>query len=206
MVAYLIEKGADVNGSAEGKFGNAPLYLAVVLGDPEMAKLLIMKGADVNGMWGEPALQRAVRDGNLTLVMLLVENGADVRVMSQRGTPLHDALDYPIAKLLISKGADVNARDSGGNVPLHYTRSIVISGLLVASGADVNARNDEGNTPLHEALERGKEWSLIKFLIEHGADVNARNGEGMTPLGLIRAKKGIPPEHGRLIEEYGGHE
>lgn len=208
MVAYLIEKGADVNGRAEGKFGDAPLFLAVVLGDPEMAKLLIMKGADVNvnGMYGVPALQRAVLAGNLTLVRLLVENGADVRVMSQRGTPLHDARDYPIAKLLISKGADVNARDFGGDVPLHRTRSIGIVELLVASGADVNARNDEGNTPLHEALERGKEWSLIKFLIEHGADVNARNGEGMTPLGLLRAKKGIPPEFDRLIEEYGGHE
>jgi ankyrin repeat protein len=63
-----------------------------------------------------------------------------------------------IAKLLIEKGAGVNAKDKyNENTPLHmavqegYTE---IAKLLIEKGADVNTLNKDGNTPLHIAINK----------------------------------------------------
>ena len=53
---------------------------------------------------------------------------------------------------------------------------------LITRGADVDARNDKGQTPLHRGAKCGPCHSTVNVLIAHGADVNARASDGATPL------------------------
>src|ERR1051326_8077568 len=70
-------------------------------------------------------------------------------------TPLHYAAvcgDTLLAKLLLVKGADVNARDDNGATPLHvaaYNGQKDVAELLLAKRAQVNAVNNDRMTPLH---------------------------------------------------------
>lgn len=66
-------------------------------------------------------------------------------------TALHLARPDEAKKLLLSYGADVNARDINGNTPLHYAiKEEDESGgmVLLEHGADINAMNNKQETPL----------------------------------------------------------
>ncbi len=56
--------------------------------------------------------------------------------------------------------------------------------LLVSKGAEVNAKNNDEYTPLHHAVscayDRPINIEIVKFLISLGADVNAKNRYGHT--------------------------
>ncbi|MGI2028391.1 ankyrin repeat domain-containing protein [Endozoicomonas acroporae] len=78
---------------------------------------------------------------------------------------------------MITRRADVNARDHRGWTPLHcavYSRHPQ-DAIEVLVGSDVNARNNEGQTPLHLAAKSGKSEVIVQ-LIDHGAFVNATTG------------------------------
>ena len=89
-------------------------------------------------------------------------------------------------KLLVSKGADVHAKNNHGWTPLRTVMATVkpdieIVPFLVSSGADVNTKCEQGITPLHIAVLMGN-MELIEFFVSKGADVNATNAGGYTPL------------------------
>ena len=52
--------------------------------------------------------------------------------------------------------------------------------LLLDRGADVNAADAHGNTSLSEAAGKGCDRDLIRTLIKAGAKINARNASGLT--------------------------
>jgi hypothetical protein len=81
-----------------------------------------------------------------------------------------------IAKLLIEKGARVNAKDIGGSTPLHHCMSqfgnsfsLEIAKMMVAHGADVNSINRFGATALFEPCIT-LNYEYIEFLISHGCN------------------------------------
>jgi len=101
------------------------LHSAIARGDYGAAIRMIEQGADIEGKdpgAGASAIHYAVMKGEMPLVGLLVQRGADVNSRTKSGTtPLHTAVLYrrtEIAEYLIGKGADVNAKSASGATPL----------------------------------------------------------------------------------------
>jgi ankyrin repeat protein len=129
VVAQLVTNYPDaVNYYAEDGF--TPLGLACYFGHYDIARYLVLKGADVNlpsnnGFNVYPIHSAAA--GNYTdIAALLIESNANINVKQQAGvTPLHSAaqngnLDMLI--LLLEAGAMVNARMEGGKLPADLAR------------------------------------------------------------------------------------
>jgi len=98
---------------------------------------------------------------------------------------LHQAAanaDIEQVRLLLSKGADVNAENGEKKTPLHYAAKagkMEVVQLLVEAGADVNAMGKNDWPPLCIAAENNH-IAVAEYLIAHGADVNPDND--WTPL------------------------
>jgi len=92
--------------------------------------------------------------------------------------PLHQAAakgDIEQLKLLMSKGADVNAKDETGDTALCYAVKVGKKGMvqmLVEGGADVNIGS---SPPLSIAVDKD-DIAVAEYLIAHGANVNAPAG------------------------------
>ena len=102
---------------------------------------------------------------------------------------LHQAsavADIDQLKLLISQGADVNAKDQYGLTPLHWAAGYGhkdIAELLLANNADVNIKDNKGRTALQVAQEHGK-TQIVEMLLKHGAEEPTVAGTpgGISPL------------------------
>jgi len=100
---------------------------------------------------------------------------------------LHNAImggDINRIKSIISKGADVNAKNRQSWTSLHtalwYGNNEMVE-LLISEGADVNAQDNSGNTPLHFAAMKGNS-DAVNLLIEKGANIDAKTNAEQTPL------------------------
>lgn len=93
--------------------------------------------------------------------------------------------DTAAVQALLSKGANVNARDaSNGKTALFvasdYGYRDVVQ-ILLDQKASVNVKTNLGATALMAAAFKGHD-DVVKLLIERHADVNAKNGSGVTAL------------------------
>lgn len=103
-------------------------------------------------------------NGNLDVVKLLIEMGAELNVLHRpiflpspsEPFGLHSVQgngNLEAVKLLISKGADVNAVNQYGFTPLHVAISNKLSGIvrvLLKSGADPLIRTIQGESGIPE--------------------------------------------------------
>lgn len=96
-----------------------------------MAKLLIVKGSDVNfrSHDGNTPLYWAVRHGRKELAALLLENNADVNRENLSGELIHLAVrngDENMIKILIDEqyGADLSRKDSSGKTAIDTAQSM----------------------------------------------------------------------------------
>ena len=102
------------------------------------------------------------------------------------------AFNEPIARLLVTHGADCRAKNRRGAQPLHYAadtnrwdpqRQADMIGYLLLIGADPNATDDTGVTPLHRAV-RTRSEPAVRALLDGGSNPRQPNGTGSTPLHL----------------------
>lgn len=169
---------------------NAPSIERLGLSDGEKAatesKILLQKNADVDtttrgAIVEETPLYLAAKSGNTVMVEHLINEGSDIKKGYYRGsTLLHlvagwDHID--IAKILISKGADVNAKDEKKHTPLFYAKSGPMVHLLCQNGANVNSPD----APIHFAVAWGT-IEVVEALIKEGADINSKDRFGRSPI------------------------
>ena len=128
-VAHLVYSNPEaINAYAEDGF--TALGLACYFGQYEVARYLVLKGADVNlpsnnGFNVYPLHSAAA--GNFTqIARMLIENNAQVNVKQQAGvTPLHSAAqngNIDLLIMLLEHGADVSIRMEGGKLPADLAR------------------------------------------------------------------------------------
>jgi hypothetical protein len=134
----------------------------------------------VDGLW---RVERALKDGE----KVNTKTGKVELFVSAGGKTLCEAAakgDQELVKVLLKKGADVNAKDTKGMTPLVYA---VLGGYerivktLLDGGADVNAIANDGRRALYVAVARG-DLGIVRLLIKSNADVNVKDGHGSTVL------------------------
>ena len=79
-----------------------------------------------------------------------------------------------IARALIDRGAEVDARNKYGATPLLRTasgNSLDVSRLLIDRGAEVDARSKDGRTPLHDAALYNS-LDVARLLLDRGANTD----------------------------------
>ena len=189
LVRKLIGHGADLN--HKDADGYSPLREAVLSNNHQAALALLVSGAYIESNCNEKVtpLASAVKRNDMEMAKLLIDHGADVNVVeAMNGCPiLVDAawrgFDAMVG-LLISAGADIQAKTSHGNGALHLAAlgsHTAVLRRLVLSGLPVDQRGKDGNTALYKAAEAGKPES-VKALLELGAEVNAISDTGYSPL------------------------
>jgi uncharacterized protein len=155
-------------------------------------------------------LINAVLDGDLSLVVRLLGEGADVEEVDRGGrTALHYAASrgfLDIATLLIETDADVNAADNAGWTALHAAADAShqeLVRLLLDRGAEVDAQDQNGNSPLSNAVYRSDgRGEIIRLLLSHGADRNLKNRYGVSPLSLAETIASVNVKG--FFEDQGG--
>ena len=189
MAKLLIEAGANVN--VANDYGVTPLSLACTNGSSGMIRGLLQAGADPNATrkTGESVIMTSSRTGNLEAVKTLLAYEPDLnQPENRRGhTALMLAIEQghsQIAKLLIERGADVNARSKSGFTPLLFAaqqNDLDSVEALLAAGAKLDGLTPEWGSSMVVAAARGHE-DLALFLLENGADPNAADSNQITAL------------------------
>ncbi|MBO9496785.1 ankyrin repeat domain-containing protein [Thalassotalea sp. G20_0] len=197
LVEFLLDKGAKVN--TEINIKGTALHLAVLQGRPDIIKMLMNHGANINVRnhhKGKSVLHFAARLGRPEIIEQLIDHGADISARDNKGkTVLHDAArqDQPdIIEQLRNYGADINARDNKGRMLLHLVAASgqqAILDKLLQLNVDVNARDNNGQTPLYLLTCTNGQLDTIKYfmsaLIKKQADINHQDSDGRTPLNFL---------------------
>ncbi len=187
----------------EGGMADGGSYLVAMCAgdDPEKVRDVLKAGVDPNSLnsMGRSALNIAADHGNLEIVQLLLDDGAKVDLRSWGfSTALFSATGAEhaqIMKLLIARGADVNAQDEQQYRPLHLAarKSRECVEILISAGAEVNCLESHGYSPLHYAAVSGKR-DIVEFLIDSGANVNLTSDNNYTVLMATVDQDGLGKE------------
>ena len=204
-------------------------------------KILLAKGANVNArmkdstdtrtvftnQWldenGATAFLRASQSGDITLMKLLLEHGADPKIYTVLNvTPLAAAsgigwvegvtfewsqqATLDAVKMLLDLGADPNVQADTGRVALHGAahkgRADVIQ-VLYDHGAKLNV-HDYGNTDNRGGALAAQTWEPVDYadgLVRVGVQSAIAHPEAGALLRRLLAKEGLPvPKVGRTLE------
>lgn len=213
---HLLNQGADANELCEGR--NALQGAASSADRPEILKLLLEKGCDVNFV-GTREISAfflwIYTNPRLEDVQLMLEHGADASVIDgYHDSVLHNFVvqgtDPEVLEALLDYGPperrpDINALNEAGQTPLHLLlwRREVPEPLLqkfVDRGANLDIDDKESIRPLQMASIWG-ELGVVKILRPGVKEVDDLDGDGDTA--LHQAAMGDHKECVRYLAETG---
>lgn len=185
-VQLFVENGVNINQKDE-----RPLSKASESGNLEIVQYLLKTGKNSqetlnDALWA--LCDARPKPDTLKIAQRLLEYGAQVN--SQAGfyntTPLHGAAEkgpLELVKLLVSKGAKVNAVDKELSRPLAkavQADNLEIAQFLLEHGADktINHSDDEFQT----AIFKARSAKMAQLLIANGANVSDRDKKGQSVL------------------------
>jgi len=174
--AYLISKGADVNGW--DNLGTPPLETAARAGCIPMMQLLVAHGAriDRRDSDGQTPLMGAAMRNQAPAIRFLVAHGASIEKGGPAGfTPLAIAVEegqFDAAYELIKAGAKVNIPASTHRL----TPLMVIASELPPQSRDVKVLQNHG--PI----------DVARALLAHKAKVDTTDADGVTALMIAAAR------------------
>jgi ankyrin repeat protein len=232
LAAYFLDHGANPNLANKG--GWSPLYLAtdnrnIESGDypvrkPDMdhlefIKLLVAKGANVNGrVCGTQSTPQECKGDttetrtNFTMQWLYEDGATPFLRAAQSG-------DVELMKFLLAHGADPKIATAHNDTALSVASGIGwVEGvtyewsekdnveavkMCLDAGVDVNAADFEGRTALHGAAHKGR-TEVIQMLADHGAKLDAHDlGSRDTVNGAMKGLTWIPLDWTRGLVRVG---
>jgi ankyrin repeat protein len=201
---------------------NKALDVAAGSKHPDILKILLDKGADVNFVdkdEGTTALIEAAKAPSIEEARLFLSKGANVNLKGDDDQPsalfvAASRFNADLVDLLLANGADVNVRNEYGSTPLHEAiragnfrddekeqqqQRLRIVQSLLSKGADLTGRAkwmESWQTPLLLAIKFDKPHIAL-LLIEQGADVNDKSGDPSSGSSsftslMQAAEKGMP--------------
>lgn len=164
LVECLLRHGAAPNAET---LGLMPLQMAAIVGDEEMARLLLDYGADasITAPGTREPLFLAVGYSKANVLKLLLDRGADPNSFSSE--------DPPTVLHLAAQAGNIEAVQ-----------------ILLNEGAKVDPRDFEGATPLFRAVDGGH-LEVIKMLLQRGANTRTWRSDGVSVLDLAEGNKKI---------------
>ena len=155
LVTQLLDAGADPN--VQTKEYSPARHFILGIGSVEWVD-----------MTGQTPFLRAARAGDVTVMKLLLEHGADPNILTYGGTNA----------LMVAAGVNFGigeTYDEGEAALLEAVK------LAYSLGNNINAVNSVGLQAIHGAANRGAN-SIVKFLAENGAELDRPDKEGRTPV------------------------
>jgi ankyrin repeat protein len=219
-IVFLLENGSDPY--ITDNQGNNAAAWPLLLNSVDILKILIDHGFDINrAVTGKDRTSKPLLASwsNYEMLAFLIAHGANVNEarITNGATLLHtlagDSQDeaLPKIKLLLKSGANVNIKDSSGQIPLFTAimfSDTTLVNLLLDAGSDVNSRDEDNNTPIVMAAivsyydgECSKQLNIIHQLISFGANVNQEDNSQTIPLHYA-AYSGCPEIVKLLLESH----
>ena len=172
-------------------FGQHALFAAVQRSDRATIDVLLQAGADIHKRTAWWAGGFAVLDDcDPTLAEFLVERGAvvDAHAASRLGWTER------LAELIAHDPAIVHARGGDGQTPLHFASTIEVAELLLSHGADIDARDiDHESTPAQYMLrvDQARHFphdrqNVARYLVSRGCKTDILMASALGDIDLVR--------------------
>jgi ankyrin len=207
VARILLARGADVD--AHDEYGQTPLHRAAAYGNLDLVRLLMDRGADVDA-WtdgGSTPLHKVVQlsfassiEARLDVARALLDAGADPNApeRSSHFTPLRFAVgpqgDPALARLLLERGARLDATDAQGGTVLHaaaFQGDLQTVHFVIDGGADIDAADLQTTSLGYAAM--GGHVEVVGLLLERGADPNRSGSTSRLPWSGIPLEMALLP-------------
>ncbi|KAF5989890.1 hypothetical protein FBULB1_515 [Fusarium bulbicola] len=197
LTKLLLQKGSRTRRFLIQEDLDLALRTAVEERHIEIVRFLLNQRAISNTITGG-ALQAAAFRGHLTVIKLLLDNGADIDAHDDRfGSALEAAamsINLSALRMLLDRGATVSKAGCPiscliaayeANDQNDVTECIPVLKLLLDKGADINRKCTRHRSSLNEAI---RTWlregirGFFDFLVRHNADIELDDGFDGNPL------------------------